>query len=463
MSAFVIWLTLMSVASQCGSVLHWMDGTVAATGRLEQRGQGYPPCDPSVQYSGYFSINKLTDKNYFFWAFESRGNPLSDPVILWMTGGPGCSSGLAVLAENGPCKVDDSLNVTNNPYSWNNAATVIYIDQPAGVGFSYSDSDGYDDNEEEVAGDMYRFMQAFYLSYPRFLTNELFVYGESYGGHFAPATAHRIWKGNQDKEGVIVPLKGLSVGNGFTVPPIQYNYYAELAYHWCTTVKGEPCVTTAVYQSMIQAQPECTALILQCELNQTNTSCNAADNFCDNAQMNPYMDTNLNPYDIRIPCEVPGLCYNFSNIHLFFNRVDVQKSLGVYDQNITWSSCNFQVNGMFNNDWMQRFDTEIPDLLNNGIRVLIYAGDMDFICNWIGNKAWTMALEWSGQVAFNNATDEPWYLDLVEAGRVRSVSSNTTQLLFSFVQIHGAGHMVPMDQPHRALSMVEHFLADRQF
>lgn len=438
----------------------WSFKNEAHVGKLTDSGRGFGPCDPTVdQMSGYFDIEASTNKHYFYWAFESRGNPLTDPVILWLTGGPGCSSGLAILAENGPCHITPDGTLYNNPYSWNNAATVIYVDQPAGVGFSYSSRSGYDSNEAEVSEDMYNFVQAFYQANPSYLTNPLFIYGESYGGHFAPATAHRLWLGNQQNEGITVPLAGLSVGNGLTEPQIQYKYYAELAYNWCNTVKGAPCINESTYNLQVSQIPECISKINACQLNVS--ACPDANNFCDNTQMGPYENTGLNVYDIRIPCEVAGLCYNFSSSVAFFNRPDVQTSLGVADRYITWATCDYTVNGMFGNDWMQNIGKQIPDLLASNIRVLIYAGDMDFICNWLGNKAWTIQLPWANQTAFAAAEDRPWYVDMVEAGFVRSVGNNQTNALFSFVQVHGAGHMVPMDQPERIFKVVQHFLADQ--
>jgi cathepsin A (carboxypeptidase C) len=437
---------------------HTHKSTLTATGK------GFAPCDVNVdQMSGYFNIQDVNqsqgNKHYFYWAFESRGNPQTDPVILWMTGGPGCSSGLAILAENGPCHIKPDGSLYNNPYSWNNNATVIYVDQPSGVGFSYSARSGYDSNEAEVSEDMYRFTQAFYSANPSYLNNSLFVYGESYGGHFAPATAHRIWQGNQKNEGLHVPLTGVSVGNGLTEPQIQYQYFAELAYNWCITVKGAPCISEAAYKLQVSQIPTCISKIQACQKNRN--ACADADNFCDNTQMGPYEGTGLNVYDIRIPCEVAGLCYNFSSSVAFFNRGDVQVSLGVADRHITWATCDYTVNGMFGNDWMQNMGKKIPDLLASNIRVMIYAGDMDFICNWIGNKAWTIQLPWANRASFAAAQDRPWYMDEIEAGFVRSVGNNNTNALFSFVQVHGAGHMVPMDQPARILRVVTNFMSDK--
>jgi len=57
---------------------------------------------------------------------------------------------------------------------------------------------------------------------------------------------------------------------------------------------------------------------------------------------------------------------------------------------------------------MKNYQTMLPDLLSNGIRVLVYAGDVDFICNWLGNKKWTLALDWEHKADFNAAEDAAW-------------------------------------------------------
>merc|ERR1712157_305780 len=109
-----------------------------------------------------------------------------------------------------------------------------------------------------------------------------------------------------------------------------------------------------------------------------------------------YPLSGMNPYDIRLKCEKQPLCYDFSNIESFMNNQTVKEALGVPEE-VVWQDCNNTVNAMFASDWMKNFDQQVVKLLEGGVKVLIYAGDMDFICNWIGNKAWTMALEWSGK------------------------------------------------------------------
>jgi len=89
------------------------------------------------------------DKNYFFWMHEAQNSPETAPFVIWLTGGPGCSSTLALLTENGPCAVnEDGTGTTANPNSWNTNANVLWLDQPAGVGFSYGQTN--DANEDMV-------------------------------------------------------------------------------------------------------------------------------------------------------------------------------------------------------------------------------------------------------------------------------------------------------------------------
>merc|ERR1719262_1429818 len=93
-------------------------------------------CDPSVkQIAGRLPASEKA--KYFFWLFESKSDPSTDPLLMWLSGGPGCSSQLALLVENGPCGIDKQTGKTElNAYSWHNNANVMWVDQPSGVGFS---------------------------------------------------------------------------------------------------------------------------------------------------------------------------------------------------------------------------------------------------------------------------------------------------------------------------------------
>ncbi len=113
----------------------------------------------------------------------------------------------------------------------------------------------------------------------------------------------------------------------------------------------------------------------------------------------------------------------------------------------------------------------LEPMLEGGVRVLIYAGDVDFICNWIGNKAWTKALPWSGHKEFSSATDENWvYTDAQNpstpakvGGLARSAKAASGEGSLTFLQVYEAGHMVPMDQPAAALALLNGFLTNKPF
>lgn len=218
---------------------------------------------------------------------------------------------------------------------------------------------------------------------------------------------------------------------------------------------GIKTVSEEAYAKMVQHMPACQAAAEKCQVD--ISSCETAYTLCNTFETTPYYKTGLNPYDIRLPCE-GDLCYDFSNIDTWLNLPATREALHVSTDAKTWQSCNNAVNARFVDDWMRRFDQpNVHALLENDVRVLIYAGDADFICNFMGNQAWTLALEWSGKDAFNAAPVSPWSVDGVEAGLVRSADG------FTFLRVYNAGHMVPMDQPSAALALLNTFTSGGSF
>lgn len=417
--------------------------------KTHAKGEGL--CDTVKQHSGYFKLT-TGNKHYFYWFFESRSNPQSDPVVLWMTGGPGCSSEVALFGENGPCKVNaNGTDTTPNPYSWNNHANLLYIDQPAGTGFSYGT--GMDHNEDGVAADMFDFLQQFFTTHSEYQHLPFYGVGESYAGHYVPAVTHRVWKHNQNLQpGMVrINLNGTAVGNGLTNPEIQYQYYKDMA---VSTNHHKAAVGTLVHAEMVAATGPCVKAIKACNAG-TSGSCITATDLCNIGLMIPYTATGMNPYDMRIKCAKPPLCYDFSNVATFLDRPEVKQTLGVTKK---WSDCNHAVAMAFElaGDWMHSFETMLPDQLNSGIRVLIYAGDQDYICNWLGNQAWTQAMEWPHQGEYNSTAPAAYNDKNGKAlGTIQAAKG------FSFLRVYDAGHMVPLDQPAAALTMIEDFITGK--
>ncbi|KAI9998959.1 hypothetical protein PInf_003623 [Phytophthora infestans] len=101
---------------------------------------------------------------------------------------------------------------------------------------------------------------------------------------------------------------------------------------------------------------------------------------------------------------------------------------------------------------------DVKLLLDAGVRVLIYAGDADLMCNWVGNQAWVMELDWTGKAKFNNAPSHPFVTaEDTDAGRVRSFEN------LAFIRVFNSGHMVPMDQPAVSYEMINKFFQNEDF
>lgn len=158
----------------------------------------------------------------------SQNDPENDPVIVWFNGGPGCSSMLAWAQEHGPFHQDENNGTWyENPYSWNKFSNMLYIEQPAGVGYSFCDFTNHPEDchhsDDTIGRDNLYVILKWFEKYPEFKKNELYISGESYGGIYVPYTSFAVVHYNEQakKRGDFQPnLKGFMVGNGVT----NWNY-----------------------------------------------------------------------------------------------------------------------------------------------------------------------------------------------------------------------------------------------
>ena len=166
----------------------------------------------------------------FYWLFKSRGSPETDPLMIWLTGGPGCASEVALFYENGPYTINDDLTLNPNAQSWNKVSNLLYVDQPVGTGFSRCSSIfHYDSTEDEIAANIKTFIDGFLQANPEFRGRDFFITGESYAGHYIPAIAYHFVK--EIPAGSLgLNFKGIAIGNGWVDPVVQYPQYAEFAY-----------------------------------------------------------------------------------------------------------------------------------------------------------------------------------------------------------------------------------------
>ncbi|RWS20658.1 venom serine carboxypeptidase-like protein, partial [Leptotrombidium deliense] len=169
-------------------------------------------CD-TESYSGYLTVNKTFNSNLFFWFFQSKN--ADAPVILYLVGGPGVSIMFGVFIENGPFQVTQNLELNCRDHSWTNKYSVLYIDQPIGTGFSFTDNDaGFSNNLNESTENLFIAVTQFFYLFEELKTNDFYVIGESYAAKFVTAIAYRI---HIDKSSNM-NFKGIAVGNGLIDP-----------------------------------------------------------------------------------------------------------------------------------------------------------------------------------------------------------------------------------------------------
>ncbi|CAL1366911.1 unnamed protein product [Linum trigynum] len=404
-------------------------------------GQG-PSIEQFGHYAGYYSLPSTKGAKMFYFFFESRVNKTDAPVVIWLTGGPGCGSELALFYENGPFKLNNDLSLRWNDYGWDTASNILFVDQPTGTGFSYTtDNSDIRSNEVGVSNDLYNFLQEFFKGHPKYASNDFYITGESYAGHYIPALASRVFKGNKNNEGIHINMKGFAIGNGLTDPAFQYRAYPDYAL-------ATKLISKSDHDSIVSdLVPPCESAIAACAKNQN--SCEDALPTCNQIfQSILNVAGGINYYDIRKQCE-GSLCYDFSLMENFLSDDSVKSALGVHD--IDYVSCSSQVYDAMAGDWMIDYETVIPALLESGIKVLIYAGEYDLICNWLGNSNWVNGMKWSGQGKFQAAATVPFVAGGggAKAGEMKSYGP------LAFLKVYNAGHMVPMDQPKAALQMLE--------
>jgi carboxypeptidase C (cathepsin A) len=404
---------------------------------------GYGP-PKERQFSGHLTVDEACGDNLFFWFFESRRAPKTDPVVVWLNGGPGSSSMLGLFAENGPYKINDDLTLSDNPSSWHRVANLLVVEQPAGTGLSFVEKKGdrkcYTKTEEQATAQLLEGLHEFFDLYPDYADAELYVFGESFAGRYIPMLAHAILaEGRADRRSI--KLAGIGIGDGWVAPLIQEATYRDYAY-------AHGLIDLA-------QRDEVDRLYVACELAVTASepvSSAESDKICN--KIEEYIvkvSGGANVYDIRQTGE-----YAFPNIARYLDQADVRAALHVSPDVGPWHDTSDIVASILERGEQDSSAPLFPALFER-IRVLIYNGIYDMDCNFMGTDAWLSSLAWPDAARFNRMARTPWFEGGRLLGHARAVG-NLTQVL-----VNGAGHLVPMDQPETALCMLDTFLRGAAF
>ncbi|CAH2353621.1 carboxypeptidase Y [[Candida] railenensis] len=420
--------------------------------RIKQNNPQLLQLDTVDQYTGYLDIES-EDKHLFFWFFESRNDPANDPIVLWLNGGPGCSSSTGLFFELGPSSINSDILPEYNPHSWNSNASVIFLDQPTGVGYSYEGphSSGKVTSTAAASKDVVAFLELFFTKFSKFQSNKFHIAGESYAGHYIPRFTRDIIK----HEGPLsYNVSSVLIGNGIFDPIVQIPTFRSML---CGEGGFDQLISDESCQEMDDDFKKCLPLAKACYHIQNPFACVPAKLYCDRIRAKVW-ETDRNPYDMRKQCvSRDEECYEeLHYMNEFLDSEFVKNAVGADPAVGQYQSCSEDIyNGFsFTGDYMLPHQQYVAELLESGIPVLIYAGDKDFNCNWLGNSHWTDQLDYSGHESFLAA---PMTDFISKDNEVHGKMKNFE--IFTFLKVYESGHMVPFDQPLASLDVFNTWLS----
>ncbi|KAG8476986.1 hypothetical protein CXB51_030233 [Gossypium anomalum] len=454
---------------------------------------GQPPRLSFQQFSGYVTVDYKKHKALFYYFVEAETDPASKPLVLWLNGGPGCSSlGVGAFSENGPFRPNGEFLVKND-YSWNREANMLYLETPIGVGFSYStNTSSYEAVDDEItARDNLVFLQNWYNKFPNYRHRDLYITGESYAGHYIPQLAKLMVEFNKKQN--LFNLKGIAVspfvpmsivwvtikspipagckgrdpkcghyinqlelGNPVLEFATDFNSRAEYfwshglisdsTYKMFTSVCNYSRYVSEYYRDSVS--PSCSKVMSQVS-RETSKFVDKYDvtlDVCISSVLSQSMAINPQQVSERVDVCVEDKIVNY------LNRKDVQKALHARLVGVRrWTVCSNILD-------YQLLNLEMPiisivgSLIKSGIPVLVYSGDQDSVIPLTGSRSLVSRL--AKELELETTVPYRVWFEGKQVGGWTQVYGN----ILSFATIRGASHEAPFSQPERSLMLFESFL-----
>ncbi|KAI6174188.1 Lysosomal protective protein [Aphelenchoides besseyi] len=489
-------------------------------------------------YSGKLQVGSTPNEYLHYWFVEAQGDPTKQPLILWLNGGPGCSSLGGLFQENGPfhpTKNGDQL--IENLFSWNKVGNVLYLESPRGVGFSQPTYQPVDDTTTTAEALTALSVWLDDNHFKEYRDSEFYITGESYGGVYVPLLSQALLNSiekNLDPNFQTLKFRGFAVGNGVLNKKMQINSAVHLLYYrgvydlktyqdvlsCCPTdsqVNWQPCdfsqyVTLNDFGDAVPIHGDnatfnhCSDLVFSLGFDEVwNTKNDVYNTYTDcydvdSSSFEALKTSRRHKRDIVYPTGPPVhnsytfidqaklmnkdstdhmggfTCYSGAATETYLNKASVKAAIHV-DTSIYWQDCNDDINEKYYkqqyNDMKPVFDDilAITGRLTKGtskrwddFKVLIYNGDVDMACQFLGSQWFIHDLAnthgfvpiterepWNFQEPYNN-TD---YYFPRTGGFAKSYSSGSIGI--DLVTIKGAGHFVPMDRGGPMLQLLKNW------
>ncbi|XP_064410934.1 probable serine carboxypeptidase CPVL isoform X2 [Latimeria chalumnae] len=354
-------------------------------------------------YSGYLTVNETHNSNLFFWFFPAQVQPESAPVLLWLQGGPGGTSMFGLFVEHGPYVVNQNLTLAVRKFPWTSKYSMLYIDNPVGTGFSFTDEKGYARNEDDVGRDLYSALIQFFQIFYEYQKNDFYATGEMLGGY----AEFMYQSGLVDEKQKQYVQQQTALG----VIYIQKKKWIEAFDVFDSLLNGDRTSYSSFYQNV--------------------TGCTNYFNF--------------------LQCQEPPDQEYFGK---FLSLPEVRKAIHV--GNLTFHDGS-EVEKHLLEDVMKTIKPWLAVLMDN-YRVMLYSGQLDVIVAAPLTERFLPTVPWSKVEEYKQADRTYWKIrssDTEVAGYVRQVGE------FYQVIVRGGGHILPYDQPERSFDMIDRFVSGR--
>ncbi|PWN38481.1 alpha/beta-hydrolase, partial [Meira miltonrushii] len=405
------------------------------------------PFKTKNSWAGNIPITGTTvqDATLYFWLWGKDAKDSGDDLVIWLNGGPGCSSLTGMVQENGPfLYLNKNYKPFPNGYSFTRAANVLYVEQPVHTGFTTGITENT--NEDEVAAQFASFLANFYKIFPELATKKLWITGESYAGTYIPYIMTYLYQQGQTPQ-----LAGGKINDGSItdqrlqedVVVYQFSVQHQKALNFTdddiAQIKAESdkCGLTTFVEQNLNYPPKG-------RLPGYSDSCQPYDTYYNLAnQRNPQ----FNVYNIDIPSPDPNSPLGYPNsgaaqyLHkTFFDNYDLQTYIHAPHQK--WVEC--AVVFVADKDTSKKPDRQpnfnhsiLANIIEKSKNFIIMNGDLDGLLITNGTSLALQNLTWNNAQGFSKPPVTPLY-DL--EGNQKAVSTHERGL--SYATVPGAGHMV---------------------
>ncbi|XBI55509.1 hypothetical protein VPH35_037314 [Triticum aestivum] len=420
---------------------------------------GFDGALPSKHYAGYITVDESNGRRLFYYLVLSERDPAADPVVLWLNGGPGCSSFDGFVYENGPFNFERGSTPGGlpklhlNPYSWSKVSSMIYLDSPAGVGMSYSlNKSDYTTGDLKTAADAHTFLLKWFELYPEFQSNPFYISGESYAGIYIPTLADEVVKGTQKALKPKINLKDVSAACHGTfwgkvndvcqekIDRVRWELKDLNTYNILAPCYHHPEVQeTAFVNSSLPSSFR--------KLGETERPFPVRKRM---AGLSWPLGLPVSSGHVTLWPELGGRslpCTSDELATIWLDDEDVRAVIHAKPKSLigSWELNTARIDYTHDTGSMVEYHKKFTA---TGYRVLIYSGDHDLCIPFTGTEAWVRSLGYRVVDSWR-----PWHFGGQVAGYTQGYDHNLT-----FLTIKGSGHTVPEYKPKESLAFYTHWL-----